>query len=171
VDHCTLVSEHDLVRVEPWRGSMPGPERPWLIRSSHTAYLGSFDRRERETVLLRGQAGALSHGVVFFQQARDAMEVDSFIEVGEDSIGTGRTADVRHQWIGVWGANHIRDVSGPRPSGGPPGVRTLNRLRPGDVEPADLILDPSYHPGRSSLDVGADLARQGVSMRATRRRP
>jgi len=32
-------------------------------------------------------------------------------------------------------------------------------LRLGQIKPADLALTPTYHPGRSFLDVGADLSR------------
>ena len=43
----------------------------------------------------------------------------------------------------------------PEPGDRTPGVRTLERLRPGDLVPGDLVLDPGFHPGRKALDVGA----------------
>ena len=54
--------------------------------------------------------------------------------------------DVVSQWINFWGGNHVREVTGPRIGSNHPTVRLLDRPRPGRVEPADLILDPAYHP-------------------------
>ena len=44
-------------------------------------------------------------------------------------------------------------------------------IKPGEVSPGDLVLDPTYPPGRRSLDVGADLSRMGVSPTVTKFRP
>jgi hypothetical protein len=57
-------------------------------------------------------------------------------------------------------------VTGPAPSrpGAPAtaSVRFYDRLHSGDVAPADLALDADHHPGRSRLDIGADLKRLGI---------
>jgi hypothetical protein len=76
-----------------------------------------------------------------------------------------RSRDVQLQWVHFWGANHIIHVIGPRGAGGGSIVRFREKLRPGRVEPVNLIL---YHPGRNQPDIGADLERQGISPRAAR---
>jgi hypothetical protein len=61
-------------------------------------------------------------------------------------------------------------VTGPSLSSRTPGVKTLDRLRPDGIVPGDLVLDPTYHPGRKALDVGADPRRLGLPpVRAPRR--
>ena len=60
LDHCTLTAEQSIVRLGPWLGSMKGPDRPWLITSRNCAFLAMYERRTRETVLLRADADALA---------------------------------------------------------------------------------------------------------------
>ena len=60
----------------------PGPDRPWLITSDHNAFLGTYDRRVSETVLLRADEEAMAQGTVFWQGTGDAVEVDAFTAVG-----------------------------------------------------------------------------------------
>ncbi len=173
LDHCTLTSERSLVRFGPWLGHAPGPDRPWLVTSRNCAFLAMYDGRARETVLLRSDADALAHGAVFWQADDDAADVDYFLAAGEGPPPQSRLRDVRSQWAHFWGYSHIHDVTGPRGSGSAPSVRFCERLRPGRVEAADLVLDPDYHPDRTQLTVGADLARQGIApppARSARRR-
>ena len=59
LDRCTLTSERTIVRVGPWPGLAPGPDRPWLITSRNCAFLGLSGRSPRETLLLRCDAQAL----------------------------------------------------------------------------------------------------------------
>ncbi len=59
-------------------------------------------------------------------------------------------------------------MTGPRGAGSPPSVRFWDRLRPGRIEPADLVLNPDYHPDRDRLNVGADLVRLGITPRTAR---
>jgi serine/threonine-protein kinase len=164
LDHCTLTAERSIIRVLAWPGRAPGPDRPWLVTSRNCAFLAMYDRPTRETVLLRADADALASGTVFWQAANDAADVDCFIAAGEGPPPSSRNRDVQNQWNRFWGNSHIRNVDGPRGTGSAPTVRFRDKLRPGRVAPADLILDPDYHPGRSQLDQGADLGRQGLGL-------
>ena len=84
MDHCTMTSERSIVRIGPWNGSPPGPDRPWLITSRNCAFLAMYDRKTRETVLLRADADALARGVGFAGRPRDdAVDVDFFTAAGE----------------------------------------------------------------------------------------
>jgi len=169
LDHCTLISERNLIRLGPWPGLPPGPDRPWLITSRNCAFLCLSDQRPRETVLLRADADALARGTVFWQETDDLVDVDFFTAAGEGPPTNNRwTREFQHQWVDFWGSNHIKRVSGPRGPGSGPRVRFKGKLRPGRVEPVDLILDPEYHPGRDRLTVGADLLRQGIHANAAR---
>ncbi|MGO9809217.1 MAG: hypothetical protein ACLP53_00185 [Isosphaeraceae bacterium] len=74
--------------------------------------------------------------------------------------------DIGFQWVNFWGSNHQTEITGPRSGSNLPSVRLWERLRPGRVEPSDLILDPNYHLGRPQLDLGADPSLQGISRRS-----
>jgi serine/threonine-protein kinase len=164
LDRCTLASESNIIRLRAWQGRDLGPDRPWLINSNQCAYLGTYDRRVSDTVLFRTEPEAMAHGLGFWQGAGDAVEVDGFAAVG-DGPPSVRSRDVTIQWVNFWGSNHQRGITGPRTGSNLPSVRLLDRLKAGRVEPSDLILEPNYHPGRSQLDVGADLSRQGIHPR------
>jgi serine/threonine-protein kinase len=171
LDRCTLTAEANVIRLGPWPGRGRCPDRPWLISSNHCAFLGTYDRRVSETVLLRADEEAMAHGTVFWQGTGDALEAEAFTAVGLEPPPS-RPRDVLYQWINFWGSNHMSDIRGPRAGSNQASVRLLERLKPGRVEPEDLILDPDYHPGRPLLDVGADLSLQGIHRRppsATRR--
>jgi serine/threonine-protein kinase len=165
LDHCTLASEANIIRLGSWQGRDPGPDRPWLVTSRNCAFLGSYDRRVSETVLLRVDEEAMAHGTIFWQGSGDAVEVDAFTAAVDERL-LGRSRDVGFQWVNFWGSNHQTEITGPRSGSNLPSVRLWERLRPGRVEPSDLILDPNYHLGRSQLDVGADLSLQGISRRS-----
>jgi serine/threonine-protein kinase len=158
---CTIASEKNVVRLGPWPGLGTGPDWPWLITTDHCAFLGTYDRRVSETALLRADEEAMAGGTVFWQATGDAYEVDAFTTAGTDPP-PNRPQHVLFQWINLWGSNHIREVTGHRGGSSHDFVRLFDRLRPGRVEPSDLMLDPAYHPFRSRLDVGADSVRLGI---------
>jgi len=164
LDHCTMTSERSIIAIGPWPGRAPGPDRPWLITSRNCAFLAMYDRPTRETVLLRADADALACGTVFWQATDDSADVDYFIATGEGLPPPHRLRDVQHQWVQFWGYTHMKRVDGPRGPGSVPSVRFREKLRPGRVEPVELVLDPEYHPGRSQLTAGADLRRQGIAL-------
>ncbi len=107
----------------------------------------------------------MAHGTVFWQGSGDAVEVDAFTAAVDEPLPS-RSRDVGFQWVNFWGSNHQSEITGPRSGSNLPSVRLWERLRPGRVEPSDLILDPNYHLGRPQLDVGADLSLQGISRRS-----
>ena len=149
-DRCTIAAGAAAVRVEAWPGSLPGPDRPWLISSTNTAYL---DLLSRESVLLRADAEAIAQGQVFWQENNDAVEVVAFAEAVGAPLPSRR--DIVTQWIDLWGINHLRGVTGPRIGASSPSVRFLDRPRSVPIAPDDLRLDPNHFSGRTSLNVGA----------------
>jgi eukaryotic-like serine/threonine-protein kinase len=168
MDHCTLTAERSIVRLGPWSGS-PGPDRPWLITSRNCAFLAMYDRKTRETVLLRADADALARGVVSWQASDDALDVDYFTAVGDALPSPNRPRDLHLQWIHFWGYRHMNGrITGPRGAGSPPSVRFFDKLRPGRIEPAELLLNRDYHPDRDTLNVGADLGWLSITPRVNR---
>jgi serine/threonine-protein kinase len=164
LDRCTLTSERSIIRLGPWPGSAPGPDRPWLISSRECVFLSMYERRARETALVRADADALASGTFLWQAVRDVADVDYFIAAGDGAAPTYRTRDLQLQWVHFWGPAHMHALTGPRAGGGPPVVRFSERLRPGRVEPAHLVLVSSdLRPNQDQLAVGADLSRQGIT--------
>ena len=170
IDHCTMTAERSIVRLGPWRGLPPGPDRPWLITSRNCAFLAMYDRKTRETVLLRSDADALARGTVSWQASDDAVDVDFFTVAGESvPLPNNRPRDLQLQWVHFWGPGHMNGrMTGPRGSGSGPTVRFWEKLRPGRVEPADLVLNPDHHPDRERLNVGADLGWLGNTPQLSR---
>ena len=107
-----------------------GPDRPQLITSRNCAFLAMYERKTRETVLLRADADALARGTVSWQARDDAVDVDYFTAAGEGAPPHKRSRDVQLQWVQFWGYNHINGrVTGPRARGTAPSVRFWERLR------------------------------------------
>ncbi len=166
IDHCTLTSARSIIEMGPWPGLAPGPDRPWLITSRNCAFLAMSDRGTQETVLLRSEAGALASGAVSWQASDDAAEVDTFIAVGNGKPTPNRSRDIRLQWISLWGNNHMDGlITGPRRGVSQRSVQFVGKLRPGQIEPVDLVLNPDHHPERRTLNVGADLDWLGFARR------
>jgi serine/threonine-protein kinase len=164
LDRCTLTSEHAIIRLGAWPGWAPGPDRPWLISSRQCVFLSMYERKARETALVRADADALAGGTYMWQAKGDVADVDFFIAVAEGGAPSYRPRDLQLQWIHYWGPTHMKGLTGPRAGGGPPVVRFSERLRPGRVEPANLILmgsDLRSNPPEPA--VGADLSRQGIA--------
>lgn len=170
IDRCTIASDRDFVRSSGWAGTRPGPDRPWLISSSNSAYLTAFSRGADESLLFRGDEESLAHTDYFWEENNDALEVEYYMATSTTPSTAGRSRDVQLQWINVWGPGHVHRVTGPRLSNKTPTVRFLDKLQSGKVEPADLFLDTDYHPGRLELDVGAELSKLGISPKKPRPR-
>jgi hypothetical protein len=126
------------------------------------------DRTSRDTALLRADAEALASGTVFWQGAEDVADTGIFVAAGDGPPPSTRSRDVQHQWVQFWGNSHMRAIEGPRGSGSAPIVRFRERLRPGQIEPAKLMLDQPFRPRRRQLAVGADPARLGFAFAPSR---
>jgi serine/threonine-protein kinase len=155
---CTVAAERTFVSLGPWRGSEPGPDRPWLVATSQCAFLGRFQGAATESVLLRTDAEAFARGCLSWQADGDGFEVPHFVAAGEPAPQDGRRPDVTRQWCALWGPAHIKRVAGPHAQR----VSTLCTvvpLRPGAVQLGDLALEPSA----ATKDLGVDLSRLGIA--------
>ncbi len=166
LERCTVVSEGNLVRLESWPGGEAGPDRPWLIASHDSAFLDTYDRGRTPstTVLLRADAEALSRGTVLWQSTNDAYHLSHYLIGGLATPQPVSFPEIGKLWVDVWGPSHIRN---PRTDAS--GVRFVSdRLTPGEVTPADLVLQPDGPRSRGRAEVGADLERLGITPSARR---
>jgi serine/threonine-protein kinase len=167
IEHCTLAAEKAFVALGHWPGSNPGPDRPWLINSRDSAYMSSYTPASRESVLLKVEPDSLAQGALFWQGYNDAYEVTNFTARTDKPLVPNPHPDVYRNWISIWGSNHFRTASGPS-ARYPYTVKLQSRLKPGNVTPGELVLEPNDHPGRSELDLGVDLPRLQVNPGAAR---
>ncbi|HEX3448342.1 MAG TPA: hypothetical protein VHS97_08820 [Isosphaeraceae bacterium] len=115
--------------------------------------------------MLRSDADALARGTVSWQARDDAIDVDSFIAAPDSPLPSNRSRDLRLQWIHFWGRAHMNGLmTGPRGASSVASVQFWEKLRPGRIEPVDLILKPD----RDVLNVGADLGWLGRKPRNAR---
>ena len=175
LERSTLAAEKSFVLLGAWVGSTPGPDRPWLVTSRETAYLSSFNPISKESVLLRVEPNSLSQGALFWQASNDAYEVMNFTARFDKPLTGNPYPDVYRQWFNFWGANHFRHSTGPS-RGTKASVALNDRLKSQtatvNVSAGDLALDRDFHPGRTELDVGADVRILQVSPSKTpSRRP
>jgi serine/threonine-protein kinase len=125
-------------------------------------------------VVLRVRDDSLGRGALFWQAQNDAYEVHGYSARDDSAPPASLRPNLQRQWIGLWGKRHIRNTSGTSLTGAAaavPSVRFYSRIPADGAAPADLELDPSYHPGRPRLSLGADLARLKVPSRRPRRTP
>ena len=155
LDRCTVVAQRDLVRFGPWSGGPPGPERPWLLATRGSAFFDSFDRgpSPSTTVLLRSNADALARGSILWQSDHDAYAVAQFVTTGDIDQTPTSFPDLRRDWVAFWGDSHVLEPIDPK------GVIRLarERLRPGAVEPKDVVVRP-VNPRGTPPALGADAA-------------
>jgi eukaryotic-like serine/threonine-protein kinase len=159
LERCTVVAERSFVRLGPWPGAAPGPDRPWLVATDRSAFLDAFGPRRR-SALLRADTEALAQCALLWQARGDAYDVSHFAASADAAPEPSRAApDVRRHWVEFWGKSHIVGVAGPGRGTPGPGIRLIGGPLVGEVGPDALALDPRYPPGRKALDVGADTRR------------
>jgi eukaryotic-like serine/threonine-protein kinase len=165
LDRCTVTSEYDFVRLGRWPGKAPGPDRPWLVSSNKCAFVDRYERPRNTTVLFRADPEAIAQGALTWQASGDSYDLAHFTGATNLPPSTDLGPDVKHQWIDLWGPNHIdKSVTGPTLQGGRASVRLANNpLHPGAIAPGDLRLEwtnaTSESPPRATraVDIGADL--------------
>jgi serine/threonine-protein kinase len=168
LDRCTILGNRSIVRLGPWQGKEPGPDRPWLVSSRDCAFLDPFDRgaTPRQTVVLHDDPNGLSRGALVWQSANDSYDVAHFIVMADGPLPSVNKPDVQREWVAFWGRSHIGRVFGPlRNTPNVPHVRLLNgALAPGSVAPSDLVIDTKYAQAHKTSGIGADMNRLGIAV-------
>jgi serine/threonine-protein kinase len=162
LDRCNVLTDGDVVRVGPWRGKEPGPDRPWLMSTSQSAFLSAHagTRTSRQAVLLRIDPAALAQGTAFWQADRDAFDVAHFLTGDGASALADRKTDTQRDWIDFWGRSHALNVWGPsRTDPGASGISLAKRPQSGAMTPANFAINKVAGRARYA---GADLSRLGI---------
>lgn len=167
LERCTLVAGHSIVRLGPWAGKLPGPDRPWVVDSRRCVFLTLSDRRSLDAALLRVDADAMAGGCLYWQSDSDAYDLEQVTVAGEVPPPLSRTRDLSYQWLQFRNSNRMGGFVGPRA----PAIRLRDRPRPGRLEPSDLILESTERGRQGPLEVGADVASLGVAARDPRMIP
>ena len=151
MDRCTIAVDKTSVLVGAWPGDPKGPSRPWLV-STHKCV---FPRTQTNPggALLQIDPDAMARGALFWKSSFDAYEASRFLaSTGPQPAGLP-AADVKKQWIDLWGPQHTKGVQGPNPRRNDSVLqyKLKDRPRPGKVVPWALELDP-----KSQRDLGVD---------------
>ena len=175
LNRCTIAAFENLVWLKGWTGLPPGPDRPWVLKSSDCVFSDAFERHgqsQSRGVLLRTQVEGLAKGVLAWESSRDIYDLTLFTAGGDAKPLSVSRSDVRRSWVDLWGPRHVESPSGFTSGGTAPASRFLvDRLKSLELEPGDLALDPSYPRGRRAMDVGANLERMGIAPTVTKFRP
>ena len=167
LDRCTIASERDVVRLGPWPGEAPGPDRPWLVSSRESAFIDAYDRPVQDdvSVLLRVDAQAMGQGTVAWQSSGDVYDWTHFALAGGGPPPANTRPDVQHQWVDLWGRNHVSNASGPGLNGVKPRVRAvIGRIHLGGVRPGDFALENvRAADAKKPVSVGADFGALGIN--------
>ncbi len=171
LENCTVAGEKSFISLATWPGESLGPNRPLLVLSHNSAFTSGYEHGARDAVLLRVEPDSLDHGLLFWQSSNDAFDVSVFTARSDSILPPNRFADVHRQWVELWGSGHVHSVTGSTRNGSNTNFSTrfYERLRSNGVAPGDLALDTSYHPGRTRLDVGADLSRLQILVKRPQR--
>ncbi len=156
LERCTVVAARSVVGFGKWPGADPGPDRPWLVSTKNCVFLDAFQRGNapRQGVMLRlGDAEGLARGAVAWQSTGDVYDMAGYIAAGG---ATPARSDFKPNWLRIWGEDHVFGGTAPSRSDTKALVRLAgDRLKPGEFQPADLIVTaPANH--------GADLERMGI---------
>lgn len=152
MDRCTIADDRTGILLGPWPGEPEGPDRPWLVATRHCV----FPRTQVGGAggLLLVDPDAMARGTLFWQSFSDTYEVARFLATTGPQPAGVPAADLKKQWIDLWGEHHTRGDRGPDPRRFQHVLtyRDKERPRPGKVTPQSLELDPKVHK-----DLGVDL--------------
>ena len=151
MERCTIADDKTGILLGPWPGDPAGPSRPWLVSTRSCV----FPRTQSggAGALLQVDPDAMARGALFWQSASDAYEVAHFLAPTGPPPANIPPADVKKQWIDLWGLNHTRRDRGPDPRRNEVVLRyqDKDRPKPGKVVPSALELD-----SKTMKDIGVD---------------
>ena len=144
LQRCTVADDKSGILLKPWPGPMTrSPDRPWLVTTKSCV----FPKTQRDPAggLLAVDPDTFARGVLFWQSFGDAYEVGRFLaSTGPQPQGGQPGADLKKQWIDLWGGEHTRSDRGPDPRHNDRVLRYKDKdhPRPGRSFPLALELDP-----------------------------
>ena len=162
IEHCTIAAEKTFVFLGRWPGDDPGTRPALAGQLARQRLYVELQPGLAESVLLRVDPDSIARGALFWQGTNDAYELSNF--TGAVRQARGDELPTRRPPVG----EPLGDQSLPQPHRSDQSfeqrcsVRLRDRLRPGNVTPGELALDPDVHTGRSTLDLGVDMRRLQV---------
>jgi eukaryotic-like serine/threonine-protein kinase len=141
-DRCTIAVDKTAVFLGPLAGDPTGPSRPWLVSSRRCA----FPRTQQPGApgaLLQVDADAMARGVLFWQSTSDYYDSHRFLTPTGLQPANSPSAEVKKQWMDIWGQEHTKMDRGPtlRQNEVVLRYKDKEKPKPGKVVPAALELD------------------------------
>ena len=144
MERCTIADDRNGIVLKAWPS--PGtrsPDRPWLVSTRSC----TFPRTQQNLAggLLAVDPETFARGVLFWQSFGDAYEVARFLaSTGPQPSASPPAADLKRQWVDLWGGEHTRSDRGPDPRHSERVLRykDKDRPQPGRVFPSAFELDP-----------------------------
>ena len=143
LERCTVADDRVGIALGPWPGDPAGPSRPWLV-STRSCLFPKTQREGALSAMLLVDPVAFARGVLTWHSYGDAYEVGRFLASSVPLPATTTPpADIKRQWVELWGIHHTRGDRGPDPRRIEHVVRYKDkeRPRPGKVFPSSLELD------------------------------
>jgi eukaryotic-like serine/threonine-protein kinase len=142
LDRCTIAVDKTAVLLGPLTGVPLGPSRPWLVSTRRCA----FPRTQAERgagALLQVDPDAMARGLLFWQSSFDAYDSLRLLASTGPQPANIPSADVKKQWIDIWGAEHAKGDQGPIAGRNETVLRYKDRdkPKPGKVVPSALEVD------------------------------
>jgi serine/threonine protein kinase len=142
LDRCTIAVDKTAILLGPLAGDPTGPARPWLVWSRRCA----FPRTQPAGgagALLQVDPDAMARGVLFWQSTFDAYDSLHLLASTGPQPASQPSADVRKQWMDIWGADHTRGDQGPTARRNETVLRYKDREKPkpGKVTPTTIEID------------------------------
>jgi len=143
LERCTIADDRNAIALGPWPGDPAGPSRPWLVATRSCV----FPRTQREgpaSAMLLVDPAAFARGALSWHSYSDAYEVGRFLaSSGPQLTAPPPPADIKKQWIDLWGVHQTRGDRGPDPRRIEHILRYKEKERPraGKVAPMALELD------------------------------
>jgi serine/threonine protein kinase len=149
LDRCTIAVDKTSVHLGPWPGEPLGPSRPWLISTRRCAFPRT--QTAQTGALLQVDPDSMSRGTLFWQSFGDVYDLSRFLAPIGTQPSNIPNADLKKQWIDLWGQQHARNDQGPNPRGPNLLLRFKEKLKPGKLTPGALELEAG-----AQKDLGVD---------------
>ena len=148
LENCTVFEDRFAINLAARATRPTGVGRPWVVVSRSSV----FPRIGREGGALLGvESNLFARGALFWQSSKDLYDVGRFLAANDGgAIPPGPSADLKRQWVDLWGSNHTRDDRGPstRTADRVLHFRDASRSRATRPTPSQLELDSSSHSGQ-----------------------
>jgi serine/threonine-protein kinase len=145
LERCTIAVDKSSIHLGAWPGDPAGPSRPWLVSTKRCVFPKT--QTSQAGALLQVDVDAMCRGALFWQSYADIYDLGRFLAPVGTQPANLPPADLKKQWIDLWGIQHTRTDQGPNPRRNEQILRYKDKEKPkpGKVLPGALELDPKSH--------------------------